>query len=100
MRFLMNLFKVLLLSIGFLVIIGGTLGSLCGIVILDAGVTIGGALVALAGVGLYMGANRALDTTRAEAAEDYAEMVMRQEAARATGGNDEASPDKTDGNVR
>lgn len=97
MKFLMDLFKVLLLSIGFLVIVGGTLGSLCGMVILDAGITIGGAVVALVGVALYMGENKALDTTRAEAAEDYAEMVARHEATRA---NDAANPDTPDENAR
>lgn len=97
MKFLIALLKVLLLTIGFLIVVGGTLGSLCGMVILDAGVTIGGAVVALVGVALYMGANKALDTTRAEAAEDYAEMVARQKVARA---NDAANPDIPDENTR
>lgn len=100
MKFLLSLLKVLLLSFGFLIIVGGSLGSLCGMVNLDMGVTIGGAVVALVGVGLYMGANKALDTTRAEAAEDYAELVARHEAARANEVNDANSPDKPDGNVR
>lgn len=97
MKFLIALLKVLLLTIGFLIIVGGTLGSLCGMVILDAGITIGGAVVALVGVALYMGANKVLDTTRAEAVEDYAEMVARQKVARA---NDAANPDTLDENAR
>ncbi|MBS1141605.1 MAG: hypothetical protein H6R13_3058 [Proteobacteria bacterium] len=97
MKFLIALLKVLLLTIGSLIVVGGTLGSLCGMVILDAGITIGGAVVALVGVALYMGANKALDTTRAEAAADYAELVARQKTARA---NDAANPDTPDENAR
>ncbi|MBS1143992.1 MAG: hypothetical protein H6R14_1398 [Proteobacteria bacterium] len=81
MRLLASLLKVVLLIVGFVIIAGGTLGSLCGMLNMDVGVTLGGALVALFGVGLYMVVNKALGDSRAEAAENYAELVARHDAS-------------------